>query len=131
MEIEKELSTIDGYNSAAKIKTHFAKIIVGGTAEKPYYEILYFDHTDRKYHVGFGSFCLEYVFKWLSEEFETVDSPTVDSVEVVRCKDCKFGLIPYGDEHDGWIECSNIHGRPIFGCDDFCSLGERRTDGES
>ena len=47
-------------------------------------------------------------------------------VEVVRCKDCKFGVIPYGDEHDGWIECSNIHGRPLFSCDGFCSYGERR-----
>ena len=53
----------------------------------------------------------------------------VDAVEVVRCKDCKFGVTPYGDEHDGWIECSNMHGRPLFSCNDFCSYGERRTDG--
>lgn len=52
-----------------------------------------------------------------------------NTVEVVPCKDCKFAVIPYGDEHDGWIECSNIHGRPLFSRDGFCSLGERRTDG--
>ena len=52
--------------------------------------------------------------------------PTVDAVEVVRCRDCTFGVTPYGDEHDGWIECSNIHGRPLFGCNDFCSYGERK-----
>ena len=57
-------------------------------------------------------------------------SDTVDAVEVVRCKDCKFGVTPYGDEHDGWIECSNIHGRPLFGCNDFCSYGERK-DGDA
>lgn len=57
------------------------------------------------------------------------EAPTVDAVEVVRCKDCKFGVTPYGDEHDNWIECSNIHGRPLFSCNDFCSYGERRTDG--
>lgn len=29
-----------------KIKTHFAKIIVDGTADKPCFSILYFDPTD-------------------------------------------------------------------------------------
>ena len=53
-------------------------------------------------------------------------APTVDAVEVVHCRDCKFGVTPYGDEHDGLIECSNIHGRPLFGCNDFCSYGERK-----
>ena len=57
---------------------------------------------------------------------EIAEIPTVDAVHVVRCKDCKFGVTPYGDEHDGWIECSNIHGRPLFGCNDFCSYGERK-----
>ena len=55
-----------------------------------------------------------------------LNPPAVDAVEVVRCKDCKFGVIPYGDEHDGWIECSNIHCRPLFSRDDFCSYGERK-----
>ena len=60
---------------------------------------------------------------------EIAEIQTVDAVRVVRCKDCKFGVTPYGDEHDGWIECSNIHGRPLFGCNDFCSYGERK-DGD-
>ena len=55
-----------------KIKTHFARIIVGYEAENPYYSILYYDPADDEYHQGFGSSCLEYVFKWLSEEFEIV-----------------------------------------------------------
>lgn len=59
---------------------------------------------------------------------DIMDTPTVDAVEVVRCKDCKFGVIPYGDELDGWIECSGIHGRPLFSRDGFCYLGERRTE---
>ena len=54
--------------------------------------------------------------------------PTVDAVEVVRCKDCKWGCSPYGDEDDGWTACANIHGRPIFRDEHFCSSGERRTD---
>lgn len=57
------------------------------------------------------------------------EAPTVDAVEVVRCWECKFGVTPYGDEHDGWIECSNIHSRPLFGRNDFCSFGERK-DGD-
>ena len=66
---------------------------------------------------------LKMVANWIT------DATTVDAVEVVRCKDCKFGVTPYGDEHDGWIECSNIHSRPLFGCNDFCSCGERK-DGD-
>ena len=57
---------------------------------------------------------------WMSE------MPIVDAVPVVRWCGCKFGVAPYGDEHDGWIECSNIHGRTLFGCNDFCSYGERK-----
>ena len=53
-----------------KIKTHFARIIVGGKVNKPYYSILYYDPSDDEFHIGFGSSCLEYVFNWLSEEFE-------------------------------------------------------------
>ena len=68
-----------------KIKTHFAQIIVGGTCEKPCYNIMYFDPTDREYHIGFGSFCLEYVFKWLEDEFEIIDEqPTIEARPVVR-----------------------------------------------
>ena len=65
-----------------KIKTPFAKIIVGGTPEKPCYDILYFDPVDGKCHIGFGSYRLDYVFRWLAEEFE-VTEPCAD-VEPVR-----------------------------------------------
>ena len=72
----------------SKIRTHFAKIIVSGNAEKPCYDILYFNPIDEEYQIGFGSYCLEYVFKWLEEEFEIIEAvPTVDAVEVP----CKIG----------------------------------------
>ena len=67
-----------------KIKTHFAQIIVHGKAGKPYYEILYFDTEDRTYHIGFGSYCLDYVFKWLSNEFEIVEAEQEADVAPVR-----------------------------------------------
>lgn len=59
-----------------KIKTHFAQIIVDGTAEKPYYNIMYFDPAAGDYRIGFGSYCLDFVFKWLAEEFEIVETRT-------------------------------------------------------
>lgn len=50
--------------------------------------------------------------------------PTVEAVEVVRCKDCKHWIadddVGYCDNPDGL----DNYARP----DDFCSCGERRTD---
>lgn len=54
----------------AKIKTHFARIIVGGQIEKPYYSILWFEPANMEYQIGYSSYCLEYVFRWLKEDFE-------------------------------------------------------------
>ena len=50
---------------------------------------------------------------------EIMDAPTVDAVEVVRCKDCKF----YQTDH--W--CTRV-ALGIMYENDFCSYGERRTD---
>ena len=66
------------------------------------------------------------------------DAPTVDAVEVVRCRDCKYAE-PY-KRMDGAIgyychcECSVFEYAdkrkytPVRESDDFCSYGERRTD---
>ena len=53
------------------------------------------------------------------------NAPTVDALEVVRCKDCV-----YWKEHDGEMFC-NHWGNLMTDTaqDDFCSYGERRTDG--
>lgn len=48
------------------------------------------------------------------------DAPTVDAIEVVRCRDCKH--------HDG-IRCFRWNSTIITGFDDFCSNGERK-DGD-
>ena len=56
------------------------------------------------------------------------DAPTVDAVEVVRCKDCKYRK--YGWNCDDEYFCGN----PCYGMAsgvnlrdaDFCSYGERR-----
>ena len=51
-------------------------------------------------------------------------APTVDAVEVVRCRDCK-----HWQEHDGEMYCgcwANLMTDPA--ADDFCSYGERREE---
>ena len=63
-----------------KIKTPFARIVVNNNPEKNYYNIMWWQ--DGEMHVGFGSANLNFVRKWLSEEFE-VASPPAD-VEPVR-----------------------------------------------
>jgi hypothetical protein len=91
MSNEKRL--IDAYlnGEVPKIKTHFAEIIVRGKTEKPYYNIIFIDPQTREYEVCFGSYSLENVRKWLSEEFEIVDAPTVDAVALP----CKIGDYAY------------------------------------
>ena len=63
---------------------------------------------------------LRNVIDWIKNQ------PTVDAVEVVRCKDCKhydkdalwcnINSPMFSEEHYNWYE------------DDYCSCGERRTD---
>ena len=123
--LERDMQSADACNKKDKIKTNFAKIFVSGSDEKPYYNILYFDPVDKNYHVGFGSFYLPYVFKWLSEEFEIEDGLTVDAVPVVRCKDCEY-LVNTTINANGFLICdvSDMEIAP----DDFCSYGERREE---
>ena len=76
-----------------KIKTHFAKIIVEGTAQKPYYSILYYDPTKDEYINGYGSYYIENVFKWLAEEFEidvALADVYVESVNQMQSKVCEL-----------------------------------------
>lgn len=56
-----------------KVKVKSAEIVVHGTADKPYYEIKYYDVADGKYHIGYSSYNLKYVFQWLEECFEIVE----------------------------------------------------------
>lgn len=52
-----EISSSDAQSSSKdKLRTHFAKIIVSGTTQRPYYEIMYQDPSDHTYHIGYGSY---------------------------------------------------------------------------
>lgn len=53
-----------------------------------------------------------------------------DSVEVIRCKECKHWL----HTEDGFGDCTNRrfhldgHADPTMNLDDFCSCGERKVN---
>ena len=85
--IELKAVSADGCDEVSKIKTPFAWIIVEGTADKPYYSILWWDTAKKECNVGYSSYNLEYVFNWLKEEFEITEEDA--DVALVR--------------HGGWL----------------------------
>lgn len=60
---------------------------------------------------------------WLRSYHAIKDAPTIDAVEVVRCKDCKYGAIAYP------LYCRNAKGlAAIEDGNNFCSYGERSEE---
>lgn len=99
---------------AEKIKTPYAKILVNGTADKPYYDILWYDTEKRQWYTGYGSYYIHNVFKWLKEEFEVTgiqfpdthahwiegsEEPDEDGNKWYTCSNCN-----HGDMHSPSIE---------------------------
>lgn len=70
-----------------KIKTPFAQIIVTGPYEAPYYQIMYYDPTDKEIHIGFASYYMKFVFDWLKEEFEIIKDINFDLKLVINNSD--------------------------------------------
>lgn len=58
--------------------------------------------------------------------FDVEEMPTVDAVEVVRCREC-VGRPFWEEDHNGVPVCL-LSGLYVRSEDDFCSFGER-TDG--
>lgn len=54
------------------------------------------------------------------------DAPTVDAVEVVRCKDCKYWNVHPINGKLSIGKCLKLS--RVMGDTSFCSYGERRTD---
>ena len=123
---------------AKKIKTPFAKMIVEGNQEKPYFSILYFDPIDKDFYVGYSSYCLDYVSNWLNEEFEIVEDENfiiaaLRPVSRERVEKVWRGeWIIQQDEHGEFIKKCPKCGFPIsgwWGADKFCAnCGEAFTD---
>ena len=58
-------------------------------------------------------------------------APTVDAVEVVRCKDCMYKDIWYEiDELGARVNICGCSGLYIVEDNDFCSYGERKTNND-
>ena len=55
-----------------KAKVDKAIIIVSGTKEEPYFEILYHLLGEDEDNIGFGSYCLTNVFNWREQYLEVV-----------------------------------------------------------
>lgn len=74
-------------HETTKIKTHHARIVVDGTAEKPYYSIEWYDPTKNEYFLGYSSYYIGYVFKWLEECFEIVETPKTNAQKIRAMSD--------------------------------------------
>ena len=69
--------------------------------------------------------------EWWCVEDMIENAQTIDAVEVVRCRDCKFydrnfeycHNVVFGDGHANYSP-------PCVNDDDYCSFGVRREDGE-
>lgn len=57
---------------------------------------------------------------------------TIDAVEVVRCKDCRFSEIFQNDSSGVMaMYCRAFTFERMIAEDDYCSYGERREDGDA
>ena len=83
--------------------------------------------ADAMYAEWLGDGENEYVYD-TNAVLESIDEqPTVDAVPVVRCKDCKY----IAEAFDGSPCCKRLWRTaiPYVKEDDFCSYGERKTNG--
>ena len=57
------------------------------------------------------------------------NAPTIDAVEVVRCKDCKYSkhLKQYPKVNTWKCTLTDV----VYRADDYCSYGERKEDNEA
>lgn len=69
------IKTAEGENhtSGEKIKAIYPHITISGTVYEPYYSIDWYDIEKQEMHRGYSSFNLQFVHKWLQENFEVVD----------------------------------------------------------
>lgn len=66
-----ELSTPE-IPKTEKIKVTKLRIIVSGTKEKPYFELMYKEVGKKDFNIGYSSYDLNNVFDWKENCFELV-----------------------------------------------------------
>ena len=72
-------------------------------------------------------FADDFTREWLDRQ------PTIDAVEVRRCRDCKYFEIHVLNDYDiGEVELTSCAAFGIgdIHSDDYCSFGQRREDGK-
>lgn len=95
-----------------KIKTQEVRIVVDGTAEKPYYSIEWYDPTKNEYYSGYSSYCIGNVFKWLEECFEIVEAPKTNADRIRAMSDEELAEFI----RDVSYECQNAY------CGSHCQI---------
>lgn len=98
--------------------------------------------TSKKRLIDANEYCMELYnemnYPGRSEEFMTAidvaiadlaDAPTVDAVEVVRCRECKFGS--WDSEPDDAMVCVRTNDGFWRSGNDFCSRGERKEGADN
>lgn len=97
-----------------KIKAVNPNIIVRGSVDKPYYLIEYYDLSDNEWYIGYGSYYLANVKKWLKTYFEVTNADVApvkhgcwwcecnpdNSIKHIGCSVCDYkiskdGIIPF------------------------------------
>ena len=105
-------------SEAVKIKTHHARIVVDGTADKPYYSIEWFDPIKKEYYLGYSSYCIGTVFNWLSECFEIVEANTTNADRIRAMSDKELAVFMFSMVD--CVSCQNKlmnNGKLVFGAD--------------
>lgn len=99
-----------------KIKAIDPQIVVNGNADKPYYSIEYYDTSDNKWHIGYGSYELRNVIEWLKTCFDVVEADVEpvrhghwisldDYFEDAQCSECGDALVIGDCSFNDFCEC--------------------------
>ena len=113
----EETLTNANHSETVKIKTHHARIVVDGTADKPYYSIEWFDPDKKEYYLGYSSYYIGNVFNWLSECFEIIEATTTNADRIRAWNDHELaetianfvseidnGDVRYSDDPNDWLK---------------------------
>lgn len=73
-----------------KIRVDQLDMIVTGTFEKPYYQLMYHEVGSKHTHVGFGSYYICNVFEWREKYFIMDDGSTQFKADCLKDAITKF-----------------------------------------
>ena len=91
--------------------------LIDADALKPKVEAMVMHKCNESDYEYGGNQAFDYVADILID-----DAPTIDAVEVVRCKDCKHSF--YDKDYESY-NCRKHEYVECFDADDYCSWGER------